>query len=94
MALWWNTLSFTIKFILLRKLTLKGYYNDLWRYSESEGWVWIDGSDQLNQPNEYTGNETHPGGRYYSAMWIDKNNALWLFGGAGSGLLFYFNNFI
>ena len=80
MAFWW-ILLFT-RFILLRKLTLKDSYNDLWRYSESEGWAWIDGSDQFNQQNNYTGNETHPGGRGSSVMWIDQNDILWIFGGS------------
>src|SRR5690554_2799784 len=29
----------------------------------------------------YSPNETYPGGRYGSAMWIDNNDNLWLFGG-------------
>ena len=63
---------------------MKGRYNDIWGYSESEGWVWIDGSDAVNQQSKYTGNNTHPGGRFYPIMWIDQNNTIWIFGGEGS----------
>ena len=59
-----------------------GQFNDLWKYSESDDWVWMAGSDQFNQPNNYDGpGEITPGGRSYSAMWIDNNDTLWLFGG-------------
>ena len=71
---------------------MKGYFNDLWRYSESEGWIWIDGSDQLNIPSNYSEIDPYPGGRDGSAIWIDENDNLWIFGGY-AGFIFYFNNF-
>jgi hypothetical protein len=41
------------------------------------------GSDQFNRPSNYDGpGEITPGGRDGSAMWIDNNDNLWLFGGA------------
>ena len=50
------------------------------------------GSDKFNQESNYDGpGEITPGGRYGSAMWIDKNDNLWIFGGWKiSGLNFCF----
>src|SRR5690554_5518592 len=68
-----------------------GYFNDLWKYSERDDWVWMAGSDQFNQPNNYDSlNETYPGARHSSVMWIDSNDTLWVFGGAeGLGLSYF-----
>ena len=56
--------------------------NDLWKYSESDDWVWIAGSDQVNEESNYDGpGETYPGGRSGSAMWIGNNDKVWIFGG-------------
>lgn len=65
-------------------------YNDLWRYTQDDGWVWITGSDRFNQPNNLRdSSEITPGGRSGQVMWIDNNNNLWLFGGYDGFFLLY-----
>src|SRR5690606_12449614 len=68
-------------FNLLFNLFFLDKLNDLWKYSESDEWIWMAGSDQFNQESQYYGSETYPGGRYGFAMWIDNNDTLWIFGG-------------
>lgn len=65
--------------------------NDLWKYDMSTGeWIWISGSDQINQNGVYgtkgvaaPGN--FPGARISAAGWTDLTGNLWLFGGGGYG---------
>lgn len=64
-----------------------GQFNDLWMFN-GVNWVWISGSNQLNQLGVYgsrgvSNSNNSPGGRYYSVSWIDGSNNLWLFGGGG-----------
>lgn len=50
--------------------------SDLWIYNSSEGWIWIAGSNQINQNVSISA-------RYVSVTWMDTKNQLWLFGGLG-----------
>jgi Galactose oxidase, central domain/Kelch motif len=74
-----------------------GALNDLWVYtpnstpSQMGTWAWIKGSNTGAQNGVY-GDEIipyktyeiwTPGGRSNSTHWVDGNNQLWLFGGAG-----------
>ncbi|MFX0135142.1 MAG: Kelch repeat-containing protein [Candidatus Hodarchaeota archaeon] len=66
-----------------------GSLNDLWMFNITSGlWTWVSGSNSKNQNGTYgskgvpaSGNV--PGARKYSVSWIDSNDSLWLFGGAG-----------
>lgn len=64
-------------------------HNDLWRYSPgSNQWTWIGGSSAANPAGVYGTKGiatalTTPGGRRFSASWIDSTGNVWLFGGAG-----------
>jgi len=63
--------------------------NDLWRYHiATNTWTWIKGSAASGQPPVYgtrsiPGASNTPGGRGFSAAWIDASNHLYLFGGTG-----------
>ena len=68
-----------------------GILNDLWKYNISTGmWIWIAGSDLLNQAGSYGAQgvadaSNWPGARYpvqSSGPGIDRNS-FWLFGGLG-----------
>jgi hypothetical protein len=74
-----------------------GALNDMWVYTPSATasqlgtWAWVKGSNTGSQNGIY-GNEVIPfltfeqwipGGRSNSIHWVDGNNQLWLFGGAG-----------
>ena len=72
----------------------EGYLNDLWEFTPSTGeWTWISGSNtvgsnQLGQEGSYgTRGAPAPGnfppGLIEATGWIDKNDNLFLFGGAG-----------
>lgn len=70
----------------------QGACNDLWKYN-GINWIWVSGSNQLNQSGTYGSKGTPassniPGARYDSVSWIDSNNNLWLHGGYYSGYLF------
>ncbi len=61
-----------------------GLLNDLWRYDGN--WTWISGgSSNFEHPVYGTEGEastdTVPGSRYGPMVWIDNDNAFWLFGG-------------
>jgi N-acetylneuraminic acid mutarotase len=66
-----------------------GELNDLWKFSPTTSqWTWVSGSDTINQAGIYgtkgTAAPTNvPGARWMAVSWIDSNNTLWLFGGAG-----------
>ena len=64
-----------------------GLLSDLWKYSNGE-WTWVSGPDVANQVGTYgtmgTANPGNiPGARRYSAVWVDAQGNLWLFGGRG-----------
>ena len=66
-----------------------GRLNDLWEF-DGATWVWVSGSDTVNQPGVYgtkgiAAAANVPGARYCygSATWIDGSGSLWLFGGVG-----------
>ena len=61
--------------------------NDLWKFN-GLNWTWISGSNSTYQHGIYgtkgIGSISNiPGARSGSISWIDSNNNLWLFGGAG-----------
>src|SRR5262249_30370323 len=70
-----------------------GLLNDLWEYTGGK-WVWISGSNQINQNGVYGTQGTPaasniPGARQASVSWIDSSGNFWLFGGynlSGAGL--------
>jgi len=62
------------------------YLNDLWEYTGGQ-WVWISGSNVVDQPGSYGTQGTAspsnvPGSRLESAGWADSSGNFWLFGGA------------
>ncbi len=64
-----------------------GQLNDVWKY-DGINWTWIGGATVVNQPGTYGTMGTPavsniPGGRTWSATWIDGSGNLWLFGGNG-----------
>jgi hypothetical protein len=69
--------------------TPSGHLNDLWQYNiSSNQWTWMSGSNTINQRGIYgtqgiPSNTSIPGSRRQPASWTDKENNLWLFGGAG-----------
>lgn len=68
-----------------------GNTNDLWNYNPSSNeWVWVTGSNLVNQVGLYgtkgvASNTNIPSGRNGSVSWKDNNGNLWLFGGQGYG---------
>jgi hypothetical protein len=66
-----------------------GLLNDLWMYSISKNeWLWVHGDDLANRPARrglkgVPHPENSPGGRSDALVWIDKQGAVWLFGGKG-----------
>ena len=65
-----------------------GWLSDLWKF-DGEGWAWVAGSNMVNQAGVYGTRgqgsaENNPGARWGAVGWVDKQNNLWLFGGAGS----------
>jgi N-acetylneuraminic acid mutarotase len=64
-----------------------GGLNDLWKFDGSQ-WVWINGSDLVNQPGLYgtqgmASPANAPGARSFPASWTDGSGHFWLFGGVG-----------
>lgn len=66
----------------------------VWAFSvkaDNVQWVWLSGSDKLNQLEGSYGirgqasSSNVPGAREGSAFWTDLNNNLWLFGGISNG---------
>jgi N-acetylneuraminic acid mutarotase len=71
-----------------------GYLNDLWEFNPSMNeWTWMGGSSTIATDNSgpsgvygtlrETAAGNWPGGRGYSASWIDSSDNVWLFGGGG-----------
>lgn len=64
-----------------------GYFNDLWEYSKGE-WIWIAGSNTIDQSGVYgtlgtsSASDT-PGARAFLISWTDSSGNFWLFGGLG-----------
>ncbi|MFO0320651.1 MAG: hypothetical protein ACK5Z5_09670, partial [Neisseriaceae bacterium] len=51
-------------------------------------WVWVSGANIVNQVPSYESKGIASptnviGGRFYPAIWIDKNQNIWIFGGSG-----------
>ena len=66
--------------------TTPGLLNDLWEYTTGQQWVWISGSNVINQDGVYGTQGTAspsnvPGGRQASASWIDSSGNFYVFGG-------------
>jgi hypothetical protein len=61
--------------------------NDLWKF-DGEGWLWMSGSNQINQNGVYgekgiANSNNIPSGRYGALSWMDKSGNMWIFGGSG-----------
>jgi hypothetical protein len=75
-------------FWLFGGLTVNGgLLNDLWKFDGSR-WTWVSGDSSTNQKGVYgamgiAADANKPGARYSGVSWIDRNGALWLFGGWG-----------
>jgi N-acetylneuraminic acid mutarotase len=75
-----------------------GPLNDLWKYDTQTGnWTWVAGSNLRSQSGVYGDQGVAdpsdvPGARYYSTMWVDAANNIWLFGGFGGSSLLLFND--
>ena len=66
---------------------LKGYLNDLWKYSNGE-WIWISGNNTTNSPGIHgtkgiPSSSNYPGARSHVVGVIDSSGSFWLFGGKG-----------
>lgn len=71
------------------------YSNDLWQFNPSANqWTWVGGSETAPSyygqgPAGVYGTQSQPadgnipGGRAYSASWVDSSGNFWLFGGQG-----------
>jgi N-acetylneuraminic acid mutarotase len=64
-----------------------GRLNDLWKY-DGTNWTWISGNDLVDVKGIYGTKglpsiANVPGGRWAPISWIDSNDILWLFSGAG-----------
>jgi hypothetical protein len=82
------------------------FLNDLWEYNTAglnagnftttEGqWIFVGGSELVDQPGTYSGAGAVPGARVNPVAWKDSSGNFWLFGGYGfdgSGNLGYLND--
>lgn len=64
-----------------------GPLNDLWKWNGSQ-WAFVGGSKTRKPAGVYgtkgtASSSNWPGGRRYSANWVDASNNLWMFGGHG-----------
>jgi hypothetical protein len=64
-----------------------GFLNDLWKYTGGE-WIWMSGSNLVNQPGAYGTQGTPapsniPGARNGAVAWSNAAGDLWLFSGQG-----------
>lgn len=71
-----------------------GFLNDLWKYDPvSKQWVWLTGTDTVNQNGVYgtrgvSNPNNSPRARSNGSIWTDPSGSVWLFGGNSSaGLL-------
>ena len=77
-----------IKWRIEKNLTyIKGYLNDLWKYSNNE-WTWISGNNTRNASGIYgtkgiSSPFNYPGARGNAVGGIDSSGSFWLFGGYG-----------
>lgn len=60
--------------------------SDMWKYNNS--WQMVYGNSSYNQLGYFgtkniTSASNFPGARYGSALWIDANKSIWIFGGYG-----------
>ncbi len=69
-------------------IVVKGWLNDLWKYSNGT-WAWITGDSSSGNGSAVYGTQgtpsilTCPGGRGNAVNWIDSSGSLWLLGGEG-----------
>jgi hypothetical protein len=82
------------------------FLNDLWEYSTAGlnasnfttavgQWIFVGGSELVDQPGTYSGAGAVPGARVNPVSWKDSSGNFWLFGGYGfdgSGNLGYLND--
>jgi len=67
-----------------------GGLSDMWYYDiKKDTWVWVSGTLKLFESPEYGMfnreiEQSHPGFRFGSVSWTDKEGDLWLFGGHNS----------
>jgi hypothetical protein len=66
----------------------QGQLNDLWVFTHNNQWIWVSGSNLVNQSGVYgtlgTGASGNvPGARSNAVTWTDRYGNLWLFGGIG-----------
>lgn len=65
------------------------YLNDLWKFDPaSQNWAWMKGASTAGEPGVYgemgvPAATNVPGGRCYTAMWVDSSGTAWLHGGYG-----------
>jgi len=75
-----------------------GTLNDLWKYDTQSGnWVWVSGSNLRNQNGVYGDQGVADpsnviGARYYSTLWVDAADNIWLFGGLAASGTSMFND--
>jgi N-acetylneuraminic acid mutarotase len=73
----------------LDSASVSGELNDLWKFDPATlEWTWVSGADMKGRPGSYGAlgiavPTNVPGGRVYSASWLDANGKFWLFGGIG-----------
>jgi hypothetical protein len=61
--------------------------NDAWKF-DGEQWVWVSGSNVINQKGEYgqlriPNSDNIPSARYNAVSWMDNSGNMWMFGGLG-----------
>ena len=66
---------------------MKGYLNDLWKYSNGS-WTWISGNNIINIAGVYgtqgvPSTSIYPGSRSSMGFGIDSTGSIWIFGGFG-----------
>jgi hypothetical protein len=66
-----------------------GSFGDLWRLENSR-WKRLSGDNELDVHGVYGAKGAfaeayHPGARENAALWVDRDGAIWLFGGVGFG---------
>ncbi|MFM2388113.1 MAG: hypothetical protein RL660_2870 [Bacteroidota bacterium] len=73
--------------------------NDLWLFnSNTSKWTWVSGDAAGTTPTEVYGTlgvsapANKPGGRGGVAIWADKQNNVWVYGGMTIGINFYRHN--
>ena len=78
------------EFYLYGGKSRNGLCSDIWKFSTTTKlWTWIGGSEEFNAPyykedDGILSDLNTPGGRYSSAIWMDDDKNIWLFGGNNS----------